>query len=53
VDKLEIYSQSTLVKAIAPLEGKELDLSGLPAGVYYIRLYIGESLVVRKVSVIR
>ena len=53
IDKVEIYNQTTLVKTIAPQEGKEIDLSGLPAGVYFIRLYSGESVLVRKISIIR
>jgi hypothetical protein len=49
IDKIEIFSQSTLVKAIAPLEGNEIDLSGLPAGVYLLRIYMGEPVYNRRV----
>lgn len=53
VDKIEVYNQGSLVKTIAPFEGRHIDLTSLPAGVYYIRLYSGEGVVVRKISLLK
>lgn len=53
IDKIEVYKQSKLVTTFATPDGTGLDLSGLTTGVYILRIYSSQSVVVRKVSVFR